>query len=161
MFLVYLAIFLVCFVLMELLAWFSHKYIMHGIGWRLHRDHHLKHSGFFELNDLYFLIFALPGFSLTFIGIFLFSNSEIFLEKLGLDIFTKFAGIFLSSGLGISFYGLVYILFHDVFVHQRFKFINSKKIKNPYLSRLRQLHNTHHGNKNQKGGTNFGFLWVR
>ena len=25
---------------MEGMAWLSHKYIMHGIGWVLHKDHH-------------------------------------------------------------------------------------------------------------------------
>ena len=49
---------IVSFVMMEGVAWFTHKYIMHGILWSLHRDHHKKETyGFFERNDFFFLIF--------------------------------------------------------------------------------------------------------
>ena len=49
------------FLAMEGVAWFTHKYIMHGILWHLHEDHHNKQSkGFFEHNDYFFLFFALP-----------------------------------------------------------------------------------------------------
>jgi beta-carotene 3-hydroxylase len=52
---------LAAFVAMEAVAWFTHKYIMHGLLWKLHKDHHKKDSyGFFERNDFFFLIFALP-----------------------------------------------------------------------------------------------------
>ena len=27
---------------MEFMAWFTHKYIMHGFLWVLHKDHHKK-----------------------------------------------------------------------------------------------------------------------
>ena len=49
------------FLIMEAVAWLSHKYIMHGFLWHLHKDHHKKdHYGFFEKNDYFFLIFAIP-----------------------------------------------------------------------------------------------------
>ena len=47
------------FFFMEFVAWFAHKYIMHGFLWVLHKDHHQKEPGFFEKNDLFFLIFAI------------------------------------------------------------------------------------------------------
>lgn len=47
--------------LMELLAWFVHKYLMHGPLWFLHRDHHIKPNGFFEQNDWFFIIFSIPS----------------------------------------------------------------------------------------------------
>ena len=54
---------LIAFIGMEAVAWLAHKYIMHGILWTLHKDHHKKESeGFIEHNDFFFLIF----FSLYF-----------------------------------------------------------------------------------------------
>ena len=48
------------FLLMEGVAWFTHKFIMHGLLWSLHKDHHKKESkGFLEHNDFFFLIFAI------------------------------------------------------------------------------------------------------
>ena len=48
------------FVFMEFVAWFSHKYIMHGFLWSLHKDHHLKdHKSWFERNDFFFIFYAL------------------------------------------------------------------------------------------------------
>ena len=38
---------------MEFVAWFSHKYIMHGFGWAWHRDHHEPHDNKLEKNDLF------------------------------------------------------------------------------------------------------------
>ena len=45
---------------MEGVAWAMHKYIMHGVFWNLHEDHHVsdKHDSFFELNDSFFVFFA-------------------------------------------------------------------------------------------------------
>ncbi len=34
--------FVATFCIMEFMAWFSHKYIMHGFLWHLHEDHHKK-----------------------------------------------------------------------------------------------------------------------
>lgn len=46
---------LAAFLTMEFVAWFTHKYIMHGLLWILHKDHHHKESnGFFEHNDFFF-----------------------------------------------------------------------------------------------------------
>jgi beta-carotene 3-hydroxylase len=46
---------LLSFLGMEAVAWFTHKYVMHGLLWYLHKDHHHKESkGFFEHNDFSF-----------------------------------------------------------------------------------------------------------
>ena len=43
---------LLTFVIMEFVAWFSHKYIMHGFLWSWHKDHHKKdHDSWFQKND--------------------------------------------------------------------------------------------------------------
>ena len=47
------------FSIMEFMAWFSHKYIMHGFLWFLHKDHHKKnHKSWFERNDVFFIFYA-------------------------------------------------------------------------------------------------------
>ena len=43
---------------MELVAWASHKYVMHGFGWGWHRDHHEPHDRLLERNDLFALVGA-------------------------------------------------------------------------------------------------------
>ncbi|WP_449436857.1 hypothetical protein [Pedobacter steynii] len=62
-------ILLITFILMEGATWFIHKYIMHGLLWVLHHDHH-DHSteGPFEKNDYFFVIFALPAIALIYFG---------------------------------------------------------------------------------------------
>ena len=44
---------------MEFIAWATHKYIMHGFLWNLHKDHHqINKDKILENNDAFFLIFA-------------------------------------------------------------------------------------------------------
>ena len=49
------------FFIMEFVAWFSHKYIMHGFLWVWHKDHHKRARFWFERNDL-FVVYALMSF---------------------------------------------------------------------------------------------------
>ena len=141
---IYINIFLVIlsFAFMEFVAWSTHKYIMHGPLWNLHKDHHIKNDdSFFELNDVFALIFALPGIVLLFIGI-----------SAGFD------KIFFWIGLGISIYGIAYFSAHDIFIHQRIKiFRNSDK---KYLLAMRRAHKIHHKHIEKENGECFGFLWV-
>jgi len=138
---IYIFIALAAFLLMEVVAWLAHKYLMHGWLWRLHKDHHHKEEyGFWERNDFFFLIFATPGISLLAIGIFLHS------------------GYALYAGIGISLYGLCYFLVHDLFIHQRFKLF--RNCNNRYLLGIRRAHKMHHKNLGKEGGECFGMLWV-
>ena len=45
---------LLTFVVMEVVAWVMHKYVLHGFLWFLHKSHHTRHNHAFELNDLFF-----------------------------------------------------------------------------------------------------------
>ena len=129
------------FLLMEGVAWFTHKYLMHGLLWTLHKDHHKKESsGFFEHNDFFFLIFALPGILLLYVG-----------RESGYNFL-------FWIGLGITFYGFAYFLVHDVFIHQRFKVL--KKIDTPYFKAIRRAHKVHHKHIGKEDGECFGMLWV-
>jgi len=126
---------------MEAIAWITHKYIMHKVLWNLHRDHHLKdHEGFFERNDFFFLIFAIPGIICLALGILYKSSAT------------------LSIGVGITLYGVAYFLVHDVFIHQRFRIF--RKIDNRYLKAIRRAHKVHHKHINKENGECFGMLWV-
>jgi len=131
----------VAFIGMEVVAWFTHKYIMHGLLWVLHKDHHKKGSpGFFEHNDFFFLVFALPGMVGLFIGL-----------KNGFNAF-------FWVGLGITLYGLAYFLVHDIFIHQRFKIF--RNTDNSYFKAIRRAHKMHHKHLGKDDGECFGMLWV-
>ena len=131
---------IIAFASMELVAWFTHKYIMHGILWTLHKDHHKKESkGFFEHNDFFFLIFALPGF---------FSMLTGYRDNFSLLFF---------AGLGITAYGITYFLVHDIFIHQRFRLFRSTQ--NRYLKTIRRAHKIHHTHIEKENGECFGMLW--
>jgi len=126
---------------MEVIAWLTHKYIMHKVLWHLHRDHHLKdHQGFFERNDFFFLIFAIPGIICLALGVLYESSAT------------------LSIGVGITLYGVAYFLVHDIFIHQRFSIL--KKTDNRYLQAIRRAHKVHHKHLNKENGECFGMLWV-
>lgn len=134
------------FVCMEAVAWFTHKFVMHGFLWRLHKDHHKKESsgrqtaGFFEHNDFFFFIFALPGIAGLFFGI---QNNYNFLFWIG---------------LGITLYGAAYFLVHDIFIHQRFKLF--RNTNNFYFRAIRRAHKIHHKHLGKEEGECFGMLWV-
>ena len=49
------------FIFMEGVAWFTHKYIMHGFLWSWHKSHHKKHDHFLEMNDLFAVVFSIPS----------------------------------------------------------------------------------------------------
>ncbi len=134
-------VFIATFCFMEFMAWFSHKYIMHGFLWSLHKDHHLKdHKSWFERNDFFFLFYALV--------------SALFSILWGEYNFWPGMPI----ALGIFAYGLTYFLVHDIFIHQRFKLF--RNIDNKYARGVRRAHKMHHKNIHKAQGECFGMLWV-
>ena len=56
------------FGVMEGITWCTHRFVMHGFLWYLHRDHHQTEPGFFEKNDAFFVIFAIPSMLLIGYG---------------------------------------------------------------------------------------------
>ncbi len=142
-FLIYFGVTLAAFAAMEFVAWFAHKYIMHGILWSWHEDHHNPHTveGFFEKNDRFFLVFAIPSAICYIIG-------------------SAVPGYFwlFFVGVGISIYGLVYFLIHDVYIHRRFKWF--KKLDNAYSQAILRAHGAHHARKTKEDGESFGLLVV-
>lgn len=134
-------ILLITFLLMEPITWLTHKYVMHGFLWNLHKDHHdHSHDGAFERNDLFFIIFAVPA---------------IFLIYKGMEPETWYL---LWIGIGITLYGMAYFFVHDIFIHQRISLL--RNTKNPYLLGIRRAHKQHHKHVGKFPGECFGFLWV-
>ena len=95
---------------------------------------------FFERNDSFFLIFATPGIAFILAG-------------------TVF-GIphCLPIGLGITAYGFTYFMVHDIFIHQRFKWL--RKADNIYFKAIRRAHKIHHKHLGKEDGECFGMLVV-
>ena len=137
---IYLGVIVIFFLFMEFVAWFLHKYVMHGFGWYLHEDHHRYTKGRLEKNDVFGLIFAVISFLLIFTG---------FLDSY--DI--KF-----PIGIGVMFYGLGYFLVHDTFFHKRLKLKYRPKSK--YLKRVLNAHAVHHQKSKAHEGVCFGFLYA-
>ena len=137
----WILIFLGTFCGMEFMAWFTHKYVMHGFLWNLHRDHHKKdHKSWWERNDAFFLFYAA-------VSIFCFVRWQYYGFWAGLPI-----------GLGIFSYGVTYFLVHDIFIHQRFKMF--RNANNWYARGVRRAHKIHHKHIGKEDGENFGMLVV-
>lgn len=130
------------FLFMEGVAWFTHKYIMHGFLWIWHRSHHEPRKGRFERNDLFAVVFSIPS-----IGLFIVTPYIT-------DTFYPY-----SIAIGVLLYGIFYFLFHDVIVHQRLRFpANTKK---GYLGRLIRAHYHHHKKHTKENCESFGFLFAK
>ena len=137
----WILIYVATFFFMEFMAWFSHKYIMHGFLWHLHKDHHKKdHGSWFERNDLFFIFYAVVSMTLVILW----------------GEYGFWAG--LPIALGIFTYGMSYFIVHDIFIHQRFKILRTTNSK--YAKGLRRAHKIHHKSIHKGGGECFGMLWV-
>lgn len=127
---------------MEFVAWFTHKFVMHGLLWKWHEDHHNpahKH-GFFEKNDRFFLVFALPGMTSILAGTFTEHRWLLFM------------------GIGITIYGLIYFLIHDVYIHRRFNWF--RQLDSKYSRAILRAHGAHHAKTTKENCESFGLLVV-
>jgi beta-carotene 3-hydroxylase len=134
-----IVLFAAAFAFMEGFAWFTHKYVMHGIGWVWHRSHHTPRTGVFELNDLFVVVFATPAIVAIYLG---FNG----------------APVLLPIGFGITAYGAFYSMFHDGLVHRRFP--TPLNAKSRFWKRLIQAHRIHHAVTTKEGCVSFGFLFA-
>ncbi len=131
---------ILAFLSMEFMAWSTHKYVMHGFLWNVHRDHHQPTGKRFQRNDLFFLIFAVPSWLCVMLGMIYQAPFSI------------------GFGLGIALYGMVYFLVHDVLIHRRFKWFD--KTQNRYFKAIRKAHKVHHKKQHKEDGECFGMLIV-
>ena len=102
---IYILIALAVFGIMEPITWLTHRYVMHGFLWYLHKDHHQKSKGFFEKNDAFFIIFAVPSWLCILLG----SMNQAYWV--------------VSIGAGIAMYGFAYFVVHEIIIHHRFRSI--------------------------------------
>ncbi|MDD2793309.1 MAG: sterol desaturase family protein [Sediminibacterium sp.] len=137
---IYVLITLLVFVLMEGVTWLTHRYVMHGFLWVLHKDHHQKEDGFFEKNDWFFVIFAVPSWLCIMLG----SMNQNYVS--------------VSIGAGIAMYGAAYFLVHEIIIHQRFKLFT--RSNNRYIRAIRWAHKMHHKHIGKEEGESFGMLLV-
>lgn len=123
------------FVAMEPITALTHRFVMHGVGWVLHRSHHDRAASRWEANDLFPVMFAgvvCTGFAVGF--------------NVG------GAGVLVPIGIGITLYGVAYALVHDLYIHGR---AGGRRIgSNPVLDRLAEAHADHH----RTGGAPYGML---
>jgi len=127
------------FLFWEFIAWFSHKYVMHGFLWDWHKSHHTAHEHRLERNDLFALVFSTPCMGLLFYATLVEYNPYL-----------------IAVGVGIFCYGAFYFIFHDLIVHQHIKFRIKRKSK--YLQRIIHAHYIHHSKHTKDGCEAFGFL---
>lgn len=138
--LLYILIALATFCIMEGITWLTHRYVMHGFLWYLHEDHHQKGPGFFEKNDAFFVIFAIPSWLCIMLG----SMNQVYWV--------------VSIGAGIALYGFAYFLVHEIIIHQRFKLFT--RSNNRYIKAIRRAHKMHHKHLDKEEGESFGMLLV-
>jgi beta-carotene 3-hydroxylase len=129
------------FLFWEFVAWFTHKYIMHGVLWIWHKSHHTVHDHALEKNDWFAVVFSLPS-----IGLFYYATIVTYNPYL------------IACGLGILCYGIFYAVFHDVIVHQRIKWRPRKRSR--YLQRMINAHYVHHTKHSKERCEAFGFLYA-
>lgn len=131
----------IAFVGMEAFSWAFHKYVMHGPLWSIHQTHHIPQKGFFELNDIFSLLFGLAAAAAIYFGL-----------DTGNDIMA-------GMGFGVTGYGLVYFILHDVAVHGR---IRSRYLSRlAWLSTIRRAHKIHHKYLQKNPGRSYGLLFVK
>ena len=116
---------------MEPVTALIHRYVMHLVGWAWHKSHHERIGQPFELNDLFPVVFSVLAIALFVLGM---SN----------DSFTAVA-------IGVTLYGAVYFVAHEIVIHSRFfKIKNNNRLFNYW----RFSHNVHH----QYNKAPYGFI---
>jgi beta-carotene 3-hydroxylase len=127
------------FAAMEFSGWFIHKFLMHGPLWMIHKTHHQPSKTFFELNDLFSVLFGSIALILIFVGV----------ESLDYRFW---------MGVGISLYGVLYFVLHDVLVHRRLKWFD--RPKNSFLKGIFKAHQAHHRTNEKEDAVSFGLFVV-
>lgn len=123
---------------LEAFSYVVHRWLFHGILWKIHRTHHFPRKGAFEVNDLFSVIFGSASVALMVFAEHPLSDSVAF-----------------PIGLGIAIYGVLYFIVHDLFTHRRFLPFASR---NSVLLSIRGAHQTHHQTVEKDGQEPFGLF---
>lgn len=120
---------------MEPVTALTHRFIMHGVGLRLHRSHHRPDAHGWEANDLYPVMFA----AVVMLGLAIGFNVAGF-------------GALVPMCVGVTMYGAAYALVHDVYIHGRLPVFGGRRVAG--FERLAAAHRQHH----RRGGAPYGML---
>jgi beta-carotene 3-hydroxylase len=112
-------------VLMEPGVALVHRFVMHGFGMGWHRSHHEPPCRVFEANDLFPGMFATVTIVILAIGVYAASAPRVLVP----------------IGVGVTAYGVAYLLVHDVVIHRRLTFL---PVPDGLLRAWREAHNVHH-----------------
>jgi len=126
------------FIAMELLSYLIHRFLFHGLLWRIHQTHHHAHHSLFELNDVFSAGFAVIAMTLLYVGAPTMTSTPWF-----------------GMGAGITLYGLLYFWVHDVYTHKRyFRF----STKNRLIRKVKVAHQHHHQSIEKHGNEPYGLF---
>lgn len=126
--LVWVPVALAVAVAMDLWAMFLHGRVWHGLLWRVHVTHHTSRRGRFELNDVFSLLHAPIAVALILYGARAAPSTQ--------------REIAFGVGVGMTLFGLAYLVVHDGLVHGRLpvRFL----LRVPALKRVADAHRVHH-----------------
>lgn len=123
---------------MEPWAAYLHGRVWHRRLYSIHRSHHVPQEGFWEANDIFSVLHAPPAMALILYGC---------LGTPGLVRELAFA-----VGLGMTAFGLAYMLVHDGLIHGRLPVSGLRRFR--FFQRIEVAHQKHH----DKGGPPFGLF---
>ncbi|MGH9077513.1 MAG: sterol desaturase family protein [Acidimicrobiales bacterium] len=123
----------VAFSAMEPVTYAAHRWVMHGVGWALHRSHHRRRAARFEANDAFPVMFA-----------------AVTVAVMAAGALSPSLHLLVSVAVGVTAYGAAYAFVHDVYIHAR---LGRLPALGP-LERLRDAHAIHH----LYGGEPYGML---
>lgn len=126
---------LAAFVVMEPVTALTHRFVMHGAGMVLHRSHHRRNRQRWEANDWFPVMFA-----------------AVVMGGLAVGFNIRGAGWLVPVGVGVTLYGVLYAVVHDLYIHRRFGVFGGRRVA--VLDRLAEAHAVHH----VRGGAPYGML---
>lgn len=141
--LIWLPIALVVAIAMEAWAALLHGRVWHRVLWKIHRSHHAKRPGRFEANDVLSVLHAPIAIALILYGCRAAPG------------FAREAAF--GTGLGMTAFGLAYLVCHDGMVHGRLPV--QRLLRWSYFQRVQDAHIEHH----RRGRAPYGFFagpWV-
>jgi beta-carotene 3-hydroxylase len=122
---------------MEPFTYAAHRWIMHGIGERLHRSHHVnaaRHTpSKWEANDVFPLVFA-----------------SFVMGALAIGFNVTALGALVPMCIGVTAYGVAYFAVHDLYIHHRLRLLGDRRIAP--LERLAEAHRMHHATNGEPYG---------
>jgi beta-carotene 3-hydroxylase len=131
------------FIVMEPITYVTHRWLMHGVGIRLHRSHHRHFPvGKFEANDWFPVMFA----SIVMCGL-----------AVGFNV--RDLSALVPIGVGVTLYGAAYAFVHDGYTHRRIPGFRTRRVAT--LDRLADAHRLHHRFNSEPYGMLLPFIPAR